>query len=548
MRNDNVLLWSKKMKPLSERRKKWIERTVANNRSYKLYLYNRLFIILLLILLQVLGYGVLLYLFAYDSAIGITVQLVVAILEVAALLYLLNSPERASMKVSWIILMLVAPILGVPAYVLYGEGRAAWHMNKKLEKTKAENVEIFQEVCGKIESFESEDRADAVCRYLTAYGNFPVYGEGEVRYFKCGEDAYPVFLDELKKAKKFILLDYFIVEQGKFWNSILEILLEKAMQGVQVRIIYDDFGCITTLPPKYERYLESLHENIRCMTFNNIIPFVAVRMNNRDHRKITVIDGKVGFTGGVNLADEYINEKVRFGYWKDSMVRIKGNAVNSLTVQFFNFWNAFYKTKDDLGNYLLPIKNEASMSALTEHGMRLQPYDDSPIDKISVAETVYLDIINRAKKYAYIFTPYLILDDQMRTALAMAAARGVDVRIVVPGIPDKKVVYRLTRANYETLQRAGVKIYEYTPGFLHSKSIVSDDECAVVGTVNFDYRSLYHHFENAVYFANCPAVLDVKRDAEETFAVSKLCEKGYPKRLLIGRLIDSVLRVFETLF
>jgi cardiolipin synthase len=302
------------------------------------------------------------------------------------------------------------------------------------------------------------------------------------------------------------------------------------------------------LPPRYDEYLEGLHKNIRCMAFNAVIPIVAVRMNNRDHRKIMVIDGKVGFTGGVNLADEYVAEKVKYGYWKDSVIRIKGEAVNSMTKMFFDFWNAFRTDKEDLVKYLFFPSKEGGRDALKDDAMRLQPYDDSPLDKISVGETVYLDIIHSAKTYAYIFTPYLILDDQMRTALCLAAMRGVDVRIVVPGVPDKKIVYRLTRANYEILLRAGVKIYEYTPGFLHAKSIVSDDECAVVGTINFDYRSFYHHFENAVYFANCDAVMDVKRDCEETFVLSKLCEKGYPKRSLIGKSVDAVLRVFETLF
>ena len=223
--------------------------------------------------------------------------------------------------------------------------------------------------------------------------------------------------------------------------------------------------------------------------------------------------------------------------------------VNSFTKMFFNFWNAFRKDKEELKKYLVKNEKEGGMYALSnQNAPIIHPYDDSPLDKISVGETVYLDIIHRAKKYIYIFTPYLILDDQMRTALCLASMRGVDVRIVTPGIPDKKIVFRITRANYDILQRAGVKIYEYTPGFIHSKSIVSDDECAVVGTINFDYRSLYHHFENGVYFSNTKAVLDVKRDAEETFTVSKLCESGYPKRSFFGRLLDGVLRVFETLF
>jgi cardiolipin synthase len=276
------------------------------------------------------------------------------------------------------------------------------------------------------------------------------------------------------------------------------------------------------------------------MAFNQITPLIAVRMNNRDHRKIIVVDGKTAFTGGINLADEYINEKRRFGYWKDSGVQITGNAVNSFTGMFFYLWNAFRKDKADVCRYLTAPKK-------VDEGIRIQPYDDSPLDKMSVGESVYVDMIHRAARSVWIFTPYLLLDDYMRAALCMAAMRGVDVRIVTPGIPDKKTTYRLTRANYAVLMRAGVKIYEYTPGFIHAKSMLCDGEYAVVGTINLDYRSLYLHFENAVYFSGCGAVADLKKDCEETFAVSKLCTLNDPKRTLLGRWVDAVLRLFETL-
>jgi cardiolipin synthase len=365
-----------------------------------------------------------------------------------------------------------------------------------------------------------------------------------VTYYKAGEEMFPHMLEELKKAEKFILVEYFIIAGGKMWSEILQILIEKAMAGVQVRIIYDDFGCMMTLPPKYDRYLETLHPNIKCMAFNNIIPVFSVRMNNRDHRKIMVVDGKVAFTGGINLADEYIAEKQRFGYWKDTGVKVTGNAVGSFTLMFFHIWNAFRKDEESLHKYLLPLQDMPRENATS---FRLQPYDDSPLDRISIGASVYMDIISRAKDYVYIFTPYLILDDAMRGALCQAAMRGVDVRIVTPGIPDKKTVFRLTRANYGILLKAGVRIYEYTPGFIHAKSMVCDDECAVVGTINLDYRSLYLHFENAVYFAGCDAVLDVKRDCEEVFAVSKERTKENLKSGIVGRMVDAVLRLFETL-
>lgn len=535
------------MKKLTPKKKKWIERTVANDRSYKVYLYNRFFIFLALVLLQLVGYVWLLHLFAYNSSIGVTVQLVVSMLAIVAVLYLINRNQRPSSKWNWIMLILIVPIVGVPMYLMNGEGKPTRRMYKKMESAKRENLSQLEETYGKSEPDSPQTREENLLYYLEKWAGYPAFTNGGIEYYSSGEKLFPQMLADLESAKKYILLDYFIIAHGKMWNSILEILLKKANEGVKIRIIYDDFGCIMTLPPKYDAYLESLHENIKCTSFNKVVPFFTVRMNNRDHRKIMVIDGKVAFTGGINLADEYIAEKARFGYWKDSGVRITGDAVSSFTVMFFYFWNAFRSDKETLKDYLLPQKDGGRYVMNTKKSC-IAPYDDSPLDKVSVGETVYADIIHRACKYVYIFTPYLVLDDYMRAALVSAATRGVDVRIVTPGIPDKKTTYRLTRANYGLLIRAGVKIYEYSPGFIHAKSLVSDDACAVVGTINFDYRSLYHHFENAVYFTDEKAVADVKRDCEETFALSKECSANYPRRFLLGRVVDAILRVFETLF
>lgn len=536
------------MKKLSERKKKRIERTVANDRSYKLYLYNRFFIFLLLVLGQLVGMVLLTYLFVYYTAIGVLLQALVSVCAVITVLYLINCNDRPSIKMNWILMMLLVPVIGVPMYLLYGEGRPTRWMRGMMDKACLENDAQFIDFYGEYGLENADVRERSIAHFLAKHAKYPTYGDGDVTYYKSGEEMFPAMIEALQSAEKFILLDYFIIAHGKMWNEILKILLEKAELGVQIRIIYDDFGCMMTLPPRYDRYLESLHPNIRCMTFNNVIPIFAVHMNNRDHRKIMVVDGKVAFTGGINLADEYIAEKQRFGYWKDSGVRITGMAVASFIKMFFNIWNAFRKDKEELKNYLPPIKG-GTVYALNEGNAGvIAPYDDSPLDKVSVGETVYLDVIQRAAKYVYIFTPYLVLDDYMRAALVQAAARGVDVRIVTPGIPDKKMTFRLTRANYGILMRGGVKIYEYTPGFIHAKSIVSDDVCAVVGTINFDYRSLYHHFENAVYIAGQDAVLDLKRDCEETFAVSKFCTEKDTRRTLVGKLFDSVLRVFETLF
>ncbi len=532
------------MKRLSARKKRWIERTVANDRSYKAFLYNRFFSYLCLVLLQIVAFGVLFYLLVYHSKVALALQLALFVLQLVIVLSIINSHDRPSSRLNWIILILMVPVFGVPTYLMSGRGRPTRRMNKKIQQAKIEIARTMEETYGKTQLPTPQTRGEAISRYLTALGGYPAFHDGEVEYYKSGEEMFPAMLEEMAKAEKYILVEYFIIAHGVMWSSVRKLLLAKAMQGVQIRIIYDDFGCMMTLPPHYEKYLESLHENIKCMTFNTVVPLFAVRMNNRDHRKILVIDGKVAFTGGINLADEYIAEKKRFGYWKDTGLKITGSAVRSFTKMFFYLWNAFRKDKENIAEYLPPQTEQRG----EKNGFCVQPYDDSPLDRLSTGEAVYVDLINRASKSVWIFTPYLILDDILRASLCQAAMRGVDVRIVTPGVPDKAMVYRLTRANYAILLKAGVRIYEYTPGFLHAKSMLCDDECAVVGTINLDYRSLYHHFENAVYFSGCEAVTHLKRDYEETFALSLERTLENTKRSVLGRLLDSVLRVFETLF
>ena len=529
------------MKRLSARKKKWIERTVANNRGYKLFLYNRFFFFLFSLLAQLIGYGILIMSFAYDSRIGFAVQAVVGILELVFILQILNKNDRPSSKLSWLIMILTFPVFGVAAYLVAGSGRPTRKMQQRIERSKTEINKELETLGLATQTLSTETRNDAISRYLSVCGGYPAFKNGKAVYYKIGEDAFAEMLAELKTAKKFILVEYFIIAHGKMWNEILKLLIEKAAQGVQVRIIYDDFGCMVTLPPRYDEYLESLHENIKCMTFNAVLPFFSFRINNRDHRKMLIIDGEVAFTGGLNIADEYINEKRRFGHWKDSALKVTGESVRSFTVMFFYMWNAFRKDKERLSDYIEKPRNT------DDTGVVIHPYDDSPLDKISIGESAYVELINRANRYIWIFTPYLILDDFLRASLCQASLRGVDVRIVTPSIPDKKTVYRLTRANYSVLINAGVKIYEYTPGFIHSKSMLCDGESAIVGTINLDYRSLYHHFENAVYFTDPEAVQALKLDYEQTFSVSSLCTPENTKRGFFGKLFDAVLRVFETL-
>jgi len=528
---------------ISSRKKKWIERTVDNDRTYKLVLYNRFYLYALLVLSQLLGWGAFLVLVNFNSQIAVFMQIITSVLALVCVLYIVNKHTFPSSKVSWVLVILIAPVFGVPLYLFCGEGRPTRYMKRKMERSQAENRKGETLVFGERKAKQPQTREEGISYFLADKAGCPAYKDGRVEYFQSGERLFPVMKEALESAEKFILLEYFIIAHGTMWGEILKILLKKAEEGVQIRIVYDDFGCMTTLPPSYDKYLESLHKNIRCLCFNKVLPIFTVRMNNRDHRKILVVDGKVAFTGGINLADEYIAKKRRFGYWKDSGVKITGGAVNSFTRMFFDIWNAFSKEKEGVENYLVSSFNE---DIPPSNGV-IQPYDDSPLDEISVGEKVYADMLDRAGKYVYIFTPYLILDDFTRDALCRAAMRGVDVRIVTPSIPDKKTVYRLTRANYGVLMDAGVKIYEYSPGFIHAKSMLCDGECAVVGTINLDYRSLYLHFENAVYFSHCQAVQDLERDCEETFAVSKLREKESIKRGVVGRMADALLRVFEVL-
>ncbi len=521
------------MKKLTKGQTKWIERTVANNRRYKILLYNRVFVCGLLVLLQAVGFLILIDVL---GRYGVAVQLVIGFFSVLFVLHLLGRTDAPPSKSSWIILILVVPVLGIASYFFYGNGWATKRLSRQYGRLRKSLPPPVVDERAKAEA-ESAGRKGAVSRQLCANG-FPAY-QGTAEYFPTGKELFESMCESVEKAERFILLEFFIIAGGVMWERLLKLLLQKAMQGVKVKIIYDDFGSVLVLPPKYDRYLEGLHENIECLCFNKIAPIFTLKMNHRDHRKILVVDGVVGYTGGVNIADEYIDEKVRFGYWKDTGIKLTGLSVDALTRTFFETWKTFKNPKDDYGDYFCAVEETGGEGII-------QPYADSPLDRIRVGEEVYLDLIDRAEKRLYITTPYLLLDDLLRSSLIRAANRGVDVRIVTPGIPDKKTVFRLTRANYEALLQGGVRIYEYTPGFLHAKSVLSDS-AAVVGTINFDFRSLYHHFENAVYFTVPTAVEGLERDFEELFTVSKEQTMSMIKTNAFSRLFNSALRLIEPL-
>lgn len=494
-------------------------------------LFSRTVVTALLIVIQVAWLAALLLQLGNSLP---AIQTVLRILSLVAILFVIKSDMNPSYKIGWILLIAVLPILGGLMYVFFGNKRPTKNMREMLRA----QLEKSAEYLGTQESItgELDGGAAGLFKYLEGSAGYPTAKNTTVRYYRVGEEMYADLLPELEKAEKFIFLEYFIIRPGEMWDGVLEILKRKAAAGVDVRIIYDDMGCIDILPANYNATLEGW--GIRTMAFNRFVPAVSLVMNNRDHRKITVIDGKVGFTGGINISDEYINAKERFGHWKDTGLMLKGPGVFNLTLMFLEMWNAFNKDGDNYADFI--------PSAFEEKGGGSDGYvlsfSDSPLDNESVGESVYTDMLYQAKDYIYITTPYLAIDSELQTALCMAAKRGVDVRMITPGIPDKKLVYRLTRSYYPTLLRAGVKIYEYTPGFIHAKSFVCDDKLCVVGTINMDYRSLYLHFECGTLMYNNPEIKQVKKDDLDTMEKCRKVELSDMKTNFLGELFDSFLR------
>lgn len=494
-------------------------------------LFSRTVVTALLIVIQVAWLAALLLQLGNSLP---AIQTVLRILSLVAILFVIKSDMNPSYKIGWILLIAVLPILGGLMYVFFGNKRPTKNMREMLRA----QLEKSAEYLGTQESItgELDGGAAGLFKYLEGSAGYPTAKNTTVRYYRVGEEMYADLLPELEKAKKFIFLEYFIIRPGEMWDGVLEILKRKAAAGVDVRIIYDDMGCIDILPANYNATLEGW--GIRTMAFNRFVPAVSLVMNNRDHRKITVIDGKVGFTGGINISDEYINVKERFGHWKDTGLMLKGPGVFNLTLMFLEMWNAFNKDGDGYAEF---IPNSFEECGSADDGYVLS-FSDNPLDNESVGESVYTDMLYQAKDYIYITTPYLAIDSELQTALCMAAKRGVDVRMITPGIPDKKLVYRLTRSYYPTLLRAGVKIYEYTPGFIHAKSFVCDDKLCVVGTINMDYRSLYLHFECGTLMYNNPEIKQVRKDDLETMEKCRKVELSDMKTNFLGELFDSFLR------
>lgn len=471
-------------------------------------IFSRLFVIALLLILQLAAYLVLvLYMQKYMPHFMISV----GIFTILVMIYLFNNRMDSAAKLTWMFVIAALPLFG-SVMLLFTQRNIGHRTIKELTAAAIDKTrDAITQPAGVKEKLSSDGQAtDDLVTYLNRSGCFPIFEGSEVTYFPIGEAKFEAMLEELRKAEKYIFMEYFIIEEGYMWGKILEILIEKAAAGVDVRVMYDGMCEISTLPFGYSKLLEE--KGIKAKAFAKITPFVSSHYNYRDHRKILVIDGKTAFNGGVNLADEYINYKERFGHWKDTAVMIKGDAAKSFALMFLQMWN-LRNEEEDISGFL----DDGGYRPEHPSGY-VVPYCDCPLDEDKVGEAVYIDMLYRASTYVHIMTPYLILDGELENAIRYAAQRGVDVKLILPGIPDKKAAYSLAKSHYKSLIGAGVKIYEYTPGFVHAKVCVSDDVKAVVGTINLDYRSLYHHFECATYMYKTDCIGDIEKDFEETLA------------------------------
>mgnify|MGYP002623368822 CR=1 FL=1 len=500
-------------------------------------IFSRLMIVILLLLIQV---GIMLSAYSWFSEYFRYFRVAQAVFSIGMIFYLFNCSMDYSAKLTWLFLIMLMPVPGTILlwYTQINFGHRA--IKTRIESLVSDTKDKLSQKESVINAPELvQSGTDDLCRYLNRSGCFPIYDNTEVTYFPLGEDKFAEMLRELEKAEKFIFMEYFIIDEGYMWGRILSILAEKAKQGVDVRVMYDGMCEVKLLSHDYPKKLEQL--GIKCKAFSPIRPFVSTHYNYRDHRKILVIDGRVAFNGGVNLADEYINKIERFGHWKDTAVMLRGEAVQSFTLMFLQMWNTTER-EPQWDSYL------ALPEGTTQEKGYVMPFGDCPLDKDKDGEMLYMDILNRAKSYVHIMTPYLILDNELETALKFAAQRGVDVKLILPGIPDKKTAYALAKSHYKELIGAGVKLYEYTPGFVHAKVFVSDDEKAVVGTINLDYRSLYHHFECGTYLYRKPCIAEIEADFADTLSKCREVTHDTIKHEKVSyKLLGSVMKVIAPL-
>ena len=457
-----------------------------------------------------------------DPSIVLYLIAVLFAVDVVFAVYIMNSPSPDVYKLSWLFIVFAIPLGGVLMYVFLANKQTSRRQRRKFERAKrfVQTVPSEEKAMANLEVASPE--AAGIATYLESHSSGGVHQDTSIRFFPLVDDAFEPILEELKKAKHYIFLEFFIVAPGKMWDAMLEILKQKAAEGVDVRFIYDDVGSISTVPIRYHAILTKL--GVKTIKFNPFSFLLDIRLNNRDHRKILVIDGHTCFSGGFNLADEYINAEERFGHWKDNAILLRGRAVENFTMMFLANWAACKGSNEDAakiaaGEYS-PSRYISEIGGFPSSDGFIQPYGDLPYDREAIGERVYLDLINSAKKRIYMTTPYLIIDKEMENAMIHAANRGVDVRLLAPHIPDKKAVFNLTRSFYGNLMKAGVRVYEYTPGFVHEKTFICDGKMATVGTINLDYRSLYLHLECGTFMQGCSCIANMERDYLDTLEKS----------------------------
>lgn len=510
------------------------------NKTKKVFnlIYGRTLMIIILLVIQV---AILVGGFIWLSDDLAYIYSIFNFITTILVIYILNKKGNPTFKLAWMIPILVFPVFGALFYLFVKFQFESRLINYKLLRIIDETQEYLSQEDTIIKDLEKEDMQVAnLAKYMKNIGGYPIYRNTDIKYFPSGEAKFEEMKIQLEKAKHFIFMEYFIVEEGYMWNSILEILERKVKEGIEVRFMYDGMCSLALLPYNYPEVLRD--KGIKCKMFSPVKPVLSTAQNNRDHRKILVIDGKVAFNGGINLGDEYINRIEKYGYWKDVALMLTGDAVKSFTLMFLQMWNINEKNHDDFEKYISIKKERQNTEGY------VMPYGDSPLDNENVGESVYLDILATAKKYVHIMTPYLIIDNEMMTALTYAAKRGVDVKIILPHIPDKKSAFMLAKTYYPELIKAGVKIYEYTPGFVHAKVFSCDDEKAVVGTINLDFRSLYLHFECATYLYKVPAIKSIEDDYKSTLEkCQQITMEDYNKLNLFYKIGGGLLKLVAPL-
>ena len=469
--------------------------------------------------------------------------LIVSLLSVAAVfmvLFIVIKRDESTYKLLWLLIILTMPLVGALLYLFFGNKRTAKPLKKRLQSVERSGDPHPLPV-GET-PFAGEKRMEQTIRWLERKTGYPLCKAQPVRYYPLGDDMFPDMLRDMKSAKRSIYIEYFIIEPGQMWDAMLEVLEDKLRQGVDVRVMYDDLGSISSF--NFSNARELTQKGIPCVPFN---PLLALKgtANYRDHRKMLIVDNEIAYSGGINLSDRYINLEHPYGHWKDTGFRLTGEGVHSFTHMFLTFWNAFALKKGEVGTPMPALQDSAEAPRETD-GYVLSYYD-SPLEHDAISNQLFIDLLSQSTDYAWFFTPYLMLGDDLMAAMLTAARRGVDVRIIMPGIPDKKLIFRMSRSFYQVLLNGGVKIYEYTPGFVHAKSFVSDGKVATIGTVNLDYRSLFLHFENNSLFYLSSIVEKIE---EDFLATQALCSEvqPYDKKSYSRRwAVDGLLRIFAPL-